>query len=76
MCCFPEDRRSPRSLAEAGLHTPAPGAVSLVQSRLPAASTTFLDRFASRKRKALRKERRRVAEQGIEPCVMRGRHAS
>ncbi|MEE4109157.1 MAG: GNAT family N-acetyltransferase [Halieaceae bacterium] len=32
----------------------------------------FLDRFASRKRKALRKERRRVAEQGIEVRLVDG----
>jgi predicted N-acyltransferase len=32
----------------------------------------FLDRFASRKRKALRRERRRVAEQGIELRMLDG----
>lgn len=32
----------------------------------------FLDRFASRKRKALRKERRRVAEQGVELRLLDG----
>jgi len=63
------------SLADAGLHTRRQVQFHWF-NRAYRDFDDFLDRFASRKRKALRKERRRVAEQGIELRLVDGTQLS